>query len=70
MQSRPGVPIPSDIGVHKVHKLPLAPWKRLGRGIAIQLPGTAQLRGMYVVIAGRNIKAAKVLDACLESAVF
>lgn len=39
MQSSPGVPIHRDIGVHKVQDLPLAPWKRLGRGIAIQ--GTA-----------------------------
>ncbi len=45
-----GIPIHRAIGVPKIQDLPLMPWKRLGgRGTAIQLLGTEQLWGMYVV---------------------
>lgn len=45
-----GIPLRRGIGIHDVRELPLEPWKRLGgRGSYIQLDGTDNMTGMYVV---------------------
>ena len=45
-----GVPIYRDIGVENVMDLPTKPWKRMGgRGTFIQLDGTENRWGMYLV---------------------
>ena len=44
------IPIFRDIGISKVQNLPLKPWSRMGgKGSFIQLFGTENLWGCYVV---------------------
>ncbi len=45
-----GIPVYQDVGVHDMRNLPLKPWARMGgNGTFIQLDGTDNKSGMYLV---------------------